>query len=108
MAETADALVLEGPRALVRRRFAVPEVGDDDAVLRVEACGLCGTDHELYTGALAPGFTFVPGHEAVGTIEAIGVRAAERWQVHAGDRLSSEGDPLDDEDDEEGLPPNED
>ena len=90
VAETADALVLEGPRALVRRRFAVPEVGDDDAVLRVEACGLCGTDHELYTGALAPGFAFVPGHEAVGTIEAIGVRAAERWQVRAGDRVAVE------------------
>lgn len=90
MAETADALVLEAPRSLARRRFPVPEVGDDDAVLLVEACGLCGTDHELYTGALAPGFPFVPGHEAVGTIEAIGPRAAERWQVLAGDRVAVE------------------
>jgi alcohol dehydrogenase len=86
----ADALVLEAPRSLVRRRFGVPDVGEDDAVLRVEACGLCGTHHELYTGALTPGFPFVPGHETVGTIESIGPAAAERWAVDVGDRVAVE------------------
>ena len=69
---TARALVLEAPRHLVVREFALPAVGDDDALVRVAACGLCGTDHEQYTGELAGGFAFVPGHETVGTIEAIG------------------------------------
>ncbi len=86
----AEALVLGAPRSLSRRRFPLPEVNEDDAVLRVEACGLCGTDHELYTGALAPGFPFVPGHEAVGVIESIGPAAAERWQVAEGDRVAVE------------------
>jgi threonine dehydrogenase-like Zn-dependent dehydrogenase len=40
--------------------------------VRVAACGLCGTDHEQFTGELAGGFAFVPGHETVGTIDAIG------------------------------------
>jgi alcohol dehydrogenase len=84
----ADALVLEEPRALRRRQLPLPEVGDDDGILRVEACGLCGTDHELYTGAIAPGFPFVPGHEAVGVVEAVGERAAERWGVAAGERVA--------------------
>jgi alcohol dehydrogenase len=82
--------VLEAPRTLVPRDFAFPEIGDDDGLLRVEACGLCGTDHEQYTGELFPGFAFVPGHETVGVIEAIGPRAAERWGVGEGDRVAVE------------------
>ena len=84
------ALVLEEPRRLVRRDFELPEVGEDDGLLRIEACGLCGTDHEQWTGALPAGFAFVPGHESVGVIEAIGPRAAERWGVQAGDRVAVE------------------
>jgi alcohol dehydrogenase len=83
-------LVLEKPRTLVARELAVPEHGDDDAVLRVEACGLCGTDHEQYTGHLAGGFAFVPGHETVGVLESIGDLAAERWGVATGDRVAVE------------------
>ena len=82
--------MLEKPRTLVARELAVPEHGDDDAVLRVEACGLCGTDHEQYTGHLAGGFAFVPGHETVGVIESIGDIAAERWGVATGDRVAVE------------------
>ena len=77
------------PRHLVVREFALPAVGDDDALVR-GACGLCGTGHEQYTGELAGGFAFVPGHETVGTIEAIGPRAAQRWGVAEGNRVAVE------------------
>ena len=90
MSQSARALVLEEPRRLVGREFEVPAVGDDDGLLRIEACGLCGTDHEQYTGALPAGFAFVPGHEAVGVIEAVGAAAAARWGVQAGDRVAVE------------------
>lgn len=89
-ARSARALVLEQPRTLVARDLPVPEHGDDDAVLRVEACGLCGTDHEQYTGHLPAGFAFVPGHETVGVIEGIGAAAARRWGVGPGDRVAVE------------------
>src|SRR5581483_5375405 len=56
MTPTARAAVLEAPRRLVTRSFPLPEIGDDDGLLRVEACGLCGTDHEQYTGHLPAGF----------------------------------------------------
>ena len=85
----AQALVLEAPRRLVVRELPLPNLGDDDALIRVAACGLCGTDHEQYTGALAGGFAFVPGHETVGTIDAIGPRAAQRWVRAALDLLAS-------------------
>jgi alcohol dehydrogenase len=87
---SADALVLTGPRRFERRRFDVPDVGDDDGVLRVEACGLCGTDHEQYTGHIPSRHPFIPGHEVIGTIEQVGPRAAERWGVEAGQRVAVE------------------
>ena len=81
---------MEAPRSLVVREFPVPTVGDDDALVRVLACGLCGTDHEQYTGELAGGFAFIPGHETIGTIDALGPRAARRWGVSVGDRVAVE------------------
>jgi alcohol dehydrogenase len=90
MARTARALVLEAPRRLESRRLPLPDITDGDGLVRVEACGLCGTDHEQYSGALGGGFAFVPGHETVGVIEAIGPRAAQQWGVAVGDRIAVE------------------
>ena len=84
------AMVLEAPRTLRRREFPLPQIGDDDALLRVEACGLCGTDHEQFSGHLFGGFPFIPGHESVGVIEQIGSSAEERWGVTTGDRVAVE------------------
>src|SRR5688572_23756077 len=86
----ATALVLEKPRRLVPRELPLPEITDDDALLRVDACGLCGTDHEEYTGHLAGPGPFVPGHETIGTVERIGRDAARRWGVGEGDRVAVE------------------
>jgi alcohol dehydrogenase len=87
---SARALVLERPRRLVLHDIPLPAIGEDDALVRVLACGLCGTDHEQYTGELAGGFAFVPGHETIGVIDTIGPRAAQRWQVAEGDRIAVE------------------
>jgi alcohol dehydrogenase len=86
----ATALVLEHPRELVRRDFELPTIGDDDGILRIEACGLCGTDHEEYTGHLRAPYGFIPGHEAVGIVESAGDAALERWDVAIGDRVAIE------------------
>jgi alcohol dehydrogenase len=85
---TVRALVLEEPRRLEVRRMSVPQVAGDDGLLRVEACGLCGTDHEQFTGGLRVAGPFVPGHEIVGVVEDVGAAAAERWGVAAGDRVA--------------------
>jgi alcohol dehydrogenase len=84
------ALVLVAPRQLAARELPLPVIGDDDGLLRVEACGLCGTDHEEFTGELFPGYAFVPGHESIGIVERVGPRAAARWDVHEGDRVAVE------------------
>jgi 2-desacetyl-2-hydroxyethyl bacteriochlorophyllide A dehydrogenase len=55
-----------------------------DAVVRVEASGVCGSDLHIYHGrvAIEPGFTI--GHEFVGTVVAA---AAEVSRVREGDRV---------------------
>jgi alcohol dehydrogenase len=90
MTGRATALVLESPRTLVRHEVELPDGTDDDGLLRVDACGLCGTDHEQWTGTLPLPFAFVPGHEVVGTVERVGPRAAERWGVSKGQRVAVE------------------
>ena len=90
MSRTAEALVLARPRDFERRTLPVPVTGDNDGLLRIEACGLCGTDHEQYTGHLSPAYGFVPGHEVVGVIEEAGAAALERWGVSIGDRVAVE------------------
>src|SRR3989304_1532497 len=86
MTDKCRAIVQEGPRRLSRQEFPLPETGPEDALLRVEACGICGSDYEQYAGALPAPFPVIPGHEPVGVIEEIGEGAARRWGVSRGDR----------------------
>jgi threonine dehydrogenase-like Zn-dependent dehydrogenase len=83
-------MVLTAPRRLEARELPVPETGDDAALLRVEACGICGTDLEQFEGAIPTPLPAILGHEPVGVIEAIGERAARRWGVEVGDRVAVE------------------
>lgn len=84
------AMVLTEPRKLEPRDIPVPELTDDTALLRVETCGICGSDYEQYEGALRTPTPVIPGHEPLGVIEAIGDRAAARWGVDVGDRVAVE------------------
>jgi 2-desacetyl-2-hydroxyethyl bacteriochlorophyllide A dehydrogenase len=90
MTGTSRAIVQTGPRALEMREVPLPEIGVDDALLRVEACGICGSDYEQYEGALPAKYPVIPGHEPVGRIAQIGEAAAERWGVREGDRVCVE------------------
>ncbi len=87
---TSRAIVQTGPRQLELRELPVPELTDDTALLRVEACGICGSDAEQYTGTIPMRYPLVPGHEPLGVIDAIGDRAAQRWRVNVGDRVAVE------------------
>lgn len=90
MPRTTRAIVQTGPRRLELRELPVPAIGDDDALLRVEACGICGSDAEQYDGTIAAKYPVILGHEPLGIIEAIGDRAAKRWGVDVGDRVAVE------------------
>ena len=90
MSSKTLAIVQTGPRKLEPRDLPLPEIGDEDALLRIEACGICGSDVEQYHGALPLPFPLIPGHEPLGIVEKIGDRAAARWGVDVGDRVAVE------------------
>jgi len=83
-------MVQTAPGRLVPMDLEIPEIDAGSALLRVEACGICGSDHEQFRGVLPVQFPVVPGHEPLGVIAAIGDTAAERWGVDVGDRVAVE------------------
>src|SRR5574337_1399979 len=87
---SARAIVQTAPRRLELRELPLPDIDADSALLRIEACGICGSDVEQYTGTLPVRLPVIPGHEPLGIIEKIGDRAARRWHVSAGDRVAVE------------------
>ena len=50
----------------------VPDPGPGEALVRVEACGVCHTDLHYREGAINDEFPFLLGHEASGTVEKVG------------------------------------
>ncbi|TWP38872.1 S-(hydroxymethyl)mycothiol dehydrogenase [Leekyejoonella antrihumi] len=50
----------------------VPDPGPGEAVVRVAACGVCHTDLHYREGGISDDFPFLLGHEAAGTVEAVG------------------------------------
>ena len=78
--KTSKAMVLEGPRRMVAREFPLPHIGPEEALLRVEMVGVCGSDVGIYRGktARAPRpYPIIMGHEVIGRIAEIGKRGIE-------------------------------
>src|SRR5947199_1115958 len=50
----------------------VPDPGPGEAVVAVEACGVCHTDLHYREGGINDGFPFLLGHEAAGRVESVG------------------------------------
>ncbi len=55
----------------------VPDPGPGEAVVRVEACGVCHTDLHYREGGINDEFPFLLGHEAAGTVESVGEGVTE-------------------------------
>lgn len=70
--KTARAAVLVEPRKLEIREFPIREIGPDEILVKVEACGVCGTDVHCYKSdpfGLTPN---VLGHEGTGEVVQVG------------------------------------
>ncbi len=68
-----------GPLELVEREIPAPAAGQ--ALIRVQACGVCHSDSYAKTGGF-PGISYplVPGHEIAGVIDALG-EGVHGWEV---------------------------
>jgi len=84
----ATAMAQVANRRFDQVQLDIAPIGAGQALLRVEACGLCGTDLAQYQGQVPTGYPIIPGHEPVGIIEELGREAASSWGVKVGDRVA--------------------
>lgn len=81
-----QALVLKKYRELEFTEADRPAVGATDVLVRVGACGICGSDVHGYDGSSGRRVPpLIMGHEAAGVVEEIGSSVN---QVHLGDRVT--------------------
>jgi len=88
MARMMKAAVLEKPEKMVLKPVPVPEINDDEVLIKVKYTGICGTDWSIFTGKYsADRLPLIPGHEFSGTIEKAGKNAKI---VKEGDRVTAD------------------
>jgi len=98
--ETMQAVVCHGPEDYRLEEVPVPKPGKGEALVRVEAVGICASDLKCYHGAAKfwgdenrPAWAqtdVIPGHEFVGEVIELDEEATQRWGVAVGDRVVSE------------------
>ena len=77
--------VLHGPRDLKLEQKETPAATGNRVLVKVAACGVCGTDVLLYSGRIARPYPYNPGHECVGIVAAVGDQVTH---VGVGDRVA--------------------
>lgn len=95
MPNRVRASILRGQKDVVTKDFPFPEVTDDSLIVKVEMCGVCGTDVHVYNGysfTIPLNLPISWGHETVGRVYAIGERAAKEMEfrgapLREGDRV---------------------
>jgi threonine dehydrogenase-like Zn-dependent dehydrogenase len=85
MADTMKAAVYQGPRKITVERVPIPEIGERDVLIKVRACGICGSDVHSYKAGfyIQPGQ--IMGHEFMGEVARVGA-AVEGLEV--GERVT--------------------
>ena len=66
------AVVYDAPRRYAVQDVPVPAVGPGEVRIRVHQVGVCGTDLHIHNGDFNAVFPLIPGHELVGSIDALG------------------------------------
>ena len=90
MLKETRAVVATGPGELELRAYPLPEIGDEDGILKIELAGVCGSDPGIFKGktSRAPRpWPIILGHEIVGRIYKMGTAAQKRHGVKEGDRV---------------------
>ena len=73
MAQTVRGVVARAKGAPVSlETIVVPDPGPGEAVVKVQACGVCHTDLHYREGGINDDFPFLLGHEAAGVVENVG------------------------------------
>jgi S-(hydroxymethyl)mycothiol dehydrogenase len=78
MSQQVRGVIAPGKGEPVRvETIVVPDPGPGEAVVRVQACGVCHTDLHYREGGINDEFPFLLGHEAAGIVEQVGEGVTE-------------------------------
>ncbi|MFB7615835.1 S-(hydroxymethyl)mycothiol dehydrogenase [Kitasatospora sp. NPDC056181] len=78
MAQQVKAVIARAKGAPVEvTTIVVPDPGPGEAVVRIQACGVCHTDLHYREGGINDEFPFLLGHEAAGIVESVGAGVTE-------------------------------
>ncbi|ARF82274.1 S-(hydroxymethyl)mycothiol dehydrogenase [Kitasatospora aureofaciens] len=78
MAQQVKAVIARAKGAPVEvTTIVVPDPGPGEAVVRIQACGVCHTDLHYREGGINDEFPFLLGHEAAGIVESVGEGVTE-------------------------------
>ena len=70
--KTAKVAMMTELKHFEIQEYPIPELGDDDILVRVEGCGVCGTDAHEYKNDPFSLIPVVLGHEGTGEIVKMG------------------------------------
>ncbi|MCC3768631.1 S-(hydroxymethyl)mycothiol dehydrogenase [Streptomyces sp. UNOC14_S4] len=78
MAQEVRGVIARGKGEPVRvETIVVPDPGPGEAVVKIQACGVCHTDLHYREGGINDEFPFLLGHEAAGVVESVGAGVTE-------------------------------
>src|SRR4051812_16415304 len=70
--QVRGVVAMERGRPVSIETIVVPDPGPGEALVSVQACGVCHTDYHYREGGINDDFPFLLGHEAAGVVEAVG------------------------------------
>ena len=88
MSKMMRAQVIEKPGKMVLKQVPVPLISDDEILIKVKVCGICGTDGKIFSGEYAAEYLpMTSGHEFWGVVEKAGKNAQG---LKVGERVSAD------------------
>ena len=70
---TMRAQVVTAPNVMELKQIPIPQLNDDEVLIKVKYCGICGSDWAIYTGKYVPErLPLVTGHEFFGNVAEVG------------------------------------
>ena len=80
------AQVVVAPNQLELKEIPIPEISDDEVLVKIRYCGICGSDWSIFTGKYVPDrLPLVTGHEMCGVVAEVGENAKN---ISVGDRVA--------------------
>ena len=73
------AVIIDAPANIRVGNVSEPTLRSDELLIRVEACGICGTDLHIIDGeSPLASYPIVPGHEFAGEVVALGADMTQK------------------------------